>query len=81
MSEPPVVTPQHRVSFSRRHARELITARPDVSPTGCVYVRLDGVDAVAVPFVGELLATWPLAVPVGANEDVQSTWDMVQERR
>jgi hypothetical protein len=74
MSEPPIVRPRHRVCFSRRHAAELIAARPDVSATGCVYVRLDGVEAVGTSFVRALLAAWPFARPVGANEDVMLSW-------
>lgn len=77
--EPSIVTPARRICTGRDYARELIASRPDASPGMAVYVKLDKVEAVSPPFVHELLKAWPLAEPIGANEDVRLTWDFVTD--
>jgi hypothetical protein len=70
-----------RVFATRNLARRVIEARPDVSPTGAVYIDLRRVEALGTTFADELLKAWPLAQPLGANEDVQVSWDIAAEHR
>jgi hypothetical protein len=72
--EPPLVRPDGPICATRRAARALVESRPDVSPTGCVYIDFRDVEAITSPFASELLRAWPFAVPVLANDDVEQTW-------
>jgi hypothetical protein len=79
--EPPLVKVPNRINATRHGAREMIESRPDVSPTGAVYIDLKGALAVAAPFVNEVLDAWPYAQPVRADADVAGSWQLVVDHR
>lgn len=62
------------VLSTRESARELVRARPDVS--GLVYLDAQDVEIAAPSYFHELLKFWPQARLVGANEDVQLSFDL-----
>lgn len=106
--EPPMIVLKRRVCSTRNAAREVIAQRPDVSPSGAVYLRCDraeatplesmpskiralyeergiepskrlGVEVMTPSFADEILKAWPKAQLVGANKDVQESWNVAAD--
>lgn len=66
---------------TRRCARDLIDAHPEITNEQAVTLDASEVEVATSPFLSELLNAWPLAQLDGANEDVRATWEIVLEHR
>lgn len=65
---------------TREQAREVID-REQVDPDEAVIIDCSRVAILAPSFAVVILAAWPLATLLGANEDVQAAWNVAESRR
>jgi hypothetical protein len=66
---------RHRIFATRRMARNVA----ELLPAGPVTLDCSGVEAMTSPFIHELRSLHDVTA-VAMNEDVQASWDLVEER-